>query len=315
MEGLNKIFCGTDAKNTGICDCFFDPKLMVGAILVPRKKVFTATELADANIQATFDALVMEDSKLRVYPIQGFVAVADGSEDPTNQTFGYGTIEPVKEGHYNWVFQYRNGGVNLSNALRTFNGLTGKYAVLFIESQNHLLGTSKKDANGDNGLAGIPLEVLYTFPWKANDGSNLTSYRTQFNFLPNYINEAIAFKKVDSSQYMLTELAGLEDIHLELLDGSGVELTIGADTDCGSTNLYDLFEDEFAQTVAWKAYDSDGAAIAVTGAVKNATLKGWDLTFASAPAKVTMASPSVLAAAPINVPGYESDELIIGSGS
>jgi hypothetical protein len=315
MEGLNRIFCGTDAKNTGICDCFFDPKLMIGAILVPKNKVFTEAELLDDVIQDTLETLVMTTKKNRIYVIQGFVAITDSSEEPTNETFGYGTIEPVKEGHYNWIFNYRKGGVNLSNALRTFNGLTGKYSVIFIENQNHLLGTSKKDVNGNDGLAGIPLEVLYTFPWKANSGTNLAAYRTQFNFLPNYINEGIAFKKVSQTKYILQELVGLEDIKLTDAGGVGASQTITAVTDCGSTDLYDLFADEFANEEAWVGYDSAGALVATNTVVKNATKKGWDITFAGVVASVTMAAPSILAAAPVNVSGYESDEITIGSGS
>lgn len=309
MEGFNKIFCGQDAKNTGICDCFFDPKLIVGAILVPRNKVFTEDELLDANVQATLEALIEATKKNRIFPIQGFVAITDNSEEPVEQTYGYGTIEPVRDGNYNWVFGFRKGGINLSNALRTFNGQTSKYAVIFIESQNHLLGTTRKDVNGDNGLAGIPLEVLFTYPWKANDGSNLASYRTKFNFLPIYINENIAFKKVSVTSYVLQELVGLADIELSLLDGSGTALTIGADTDCGSTNLYDLYADEFENEEAWEAEDADGAAIVVNSATKNEDLKGWDLEFASAPAVVRMAAPATLADAPVNVSGYESNDL------
>lgn len=316
MEGLNKIFCGAEAKNTGICDCFFDPKLMIGAILVPKKKVFTETELLDANIQATMEALVAEDRKLRIYPIQGFVAITDNSEEPTEQTFGYGTKEPVKEGHYNWLFGYRNGGVNLSNALRSFNGLTNKYAVIFIESQNHLLGTRKKDANGNDGLAGIPLESLYTYPWKANDGTNLASYRTKFDFLPGYINENIAFKRVATTSYMLAELVGLEDIKLEILSGEGSAIvTIGATSDCGSTDMYEQFADEFANEEAWVGKDSDGVVIATSSAVKDDDEGGWVVTFASAPATITMAKPSVLAVAPVSVSGYEADTIDNGSGS
>lgn len=314
MEGLNKIFCGQDAKNTGICDCFLDPKLIVGAILVPRQKVFTADELADANIQETMEALVEETAKNRILPIQGFVAITDNSEEPVEQTYGYGTIEPVRDGNYNWVFGFRKGGVNLSNALRSYNGLTNKYAVIFIENQNTLLGTSRKDVNGDLGLAGIPLEVLYTYPWKANDGSNLASYRIKFNFLPLYINENIAFKKVSVSSYVLQELVGLQNIELSLLDGSGTALTIGADSDCGSTNMFDLYDDEFANEEAWKAWDADGEEINVTSATKNEALKGWDLVFASAPATVGMAAPSVLSVAPVNVSGYEATDLDV-SGS
>lgn len=314
MEGFNKIFCGQDAKNTGICDCFLDPKLIVGAILVPRDKVFTAEELADANIQETLEGLVEETKKNRILPIQGFVAITDSSEEPVNQTFGYGTIEPVRDGNYNWIFGFRKGGINLSNALRSYNGQTSKYSVIFIENQNTLLGTVRRDVNGDNGLAGIPLEVLYTFPWKANDGANLASYRTQFNFLPVYINENIAFKKVSVSSYVLQELVGLQDVELSLLDGSGTTVTIGADTDCGATNMYDLYEDELENEEAWVGYDEDGAVIAPTSVTKDPDLKGWEIVWPSAPASVSLAAPTVLSVAPVSISGYESNELTI-SGS
>jgi len=316
MEGFNKIFCGSDAKNTGVCDCFFDPKLLTGGMLVPKSRVFTSTELFDANIQATLEAMVSTIRKDRGYPMQGWVAVTDSSEEPTNQTFGYGTIEPVKEGHYNLIFEFRKGGLNLSNALRSFNGLTGKYSLLLFESGNNLMGSAKKDANGAQGLAGIPLEVLYTFPWKVNTGAALASYRIQFNFLPQYINELVAFKKVDFSKFVLSELAGLETIQLSYLGGNGTtQVTVGASSDCGSEDLYDTFDDEFAQAAAWKAYDASGNAIVVSSAVKNTTKHGWDLTLASDPSSIGMAAPTVLAAPPINVKGYEADILVLGSGS
>lgn len=314
MEGFNKIFCGQDAKNTGICDCFLDPKLIVGAILVPRDKVFTAEELADANIQETLEGLIEETKKNRILPIQGFVAITDSSEEPVNQTFGYGTIEPVRDGNYNWIFGFRKGGINLSNALRSYNGQTSKYSVIFIENQNTLLGTVRRDVNGDDGLAGIPLEVLYTFPWKANDGANLASYRTQFNFLPVYINENIAFKKVSVSSYVLQELVGLQDVTLSLLDGSGLTLTLGADTDCGATNMYDLYEDELENEEAWVGYDEDGAVITPTSVTKDPDLKGWEIVWPTAPASISLAAPTVLSVAPVNISGYESNELTI-SGS
>lgn len=315
---LNKIYCGTDAKNTGICDCFLDPKLFTGAILIPKSRVLTAAEIA--VIQATLEGLVETTKAARVFPIQGFVAITDNSEDPTNQTFGYGAIEPVREGSYNWVFQFRNGGVNLSNSLRTYNGLTAKYSVLFIENQNILVGTKKTDANGGAGMAGIPLEVLYTFPWKANDGSNLAQYRMQFGFRPEYINENIAFVKIPTTTYLLSELVGLEDIELTIVEADDTADTVDvtATTDCGSNNLYDLFADEIAQPTAWIVKDAAGVEIAHTVA-KNTTIEGWKITYTTDEVQdgdtITLAAPTVLAAAPINVSGYEADTVTVSLGS
>lgn len=318
MNTINAIECGTNVKNTGVCDCFLDPKLISGAILIPKARVLTQAEVN--AIQATLEGLVEAPKASRIFPIQNFVAVTDSSEEPTNQTFGYGSIEPVREGNYNLIFQYRQGGVNLSNALRSFNGLTAKYAVLFIENQNILIGTKKADINGADGIAGIPLEVLYNFPWKVNDGTNLASYRIQFGFRPEWVNENIAFAKVATTDYMLSELVGIEDITLTIVatDEALDTVDITATTDCGSTNLYDLFDDELAQATAWIVKDAAGNLITHTVA-KNTATEGWTITYTTAELTegdtIELAAPTVLAAAPINVSGYESNTVTVALGS
>lgn len=325
MEGLNKIFCGSDVKNTGICECFFDPKLITGAIFVPRNKVFTSTELLDINIAATFAAAVSAVKASRIFPFQPFEAITDNTEEPTRQTFGYGTGKTVREGKYNFAFQFLNGGLNLSNALRTFNGLIGKYAVIFLESQNTIIGTSKKDANDAWGLAGIPMSDIYTRPWRPSDGTNVANYTTEFSFDPVYINEKIAFKKVAIDEYLLAELAGLEDIHLSFATGGeptegGTTATVIAETDCGSTDVFDLYATELAQSVAWGITDSAGVAKSILTVVQDTDMKGWDITLGGADVfedgdKISLAAPSVLGAVPINVVGYESDTLVVDLGS
>lgn len=323
MEGINKIFCGSDTKNTGICECFFDPKLITGAILVPLSRVFTEDELADANIQATLEAAVLASPANRIQPFGPFEAITDNTEDPTRQTFGYGTVKTVREGRYNWQFQYLNGGLNLSNALRTYNGLIGKYGVVFTESNNTLIGTSRKDANGDWGLAPVRLSDIYARPWRPSDGTNVTNYTWEVSFDPVYINEKIAFKKVSFDSYLLAELVALEDVKLSWIDEGtegGTVVTVGAETDCGSTNFFDLFDDELAQVGAWIVKSSAGEAKTITSAVKDDDTKGWVITLGGGDTwqdgdTVELAEPAVLAANPINVSGYDSDVLTADFGS
>lgn len=314
MAELNKIFCGSDVKNTGVCDCYLDPKLITGALLVPVGRVFTTAELADAQLAATFNTLISAPRATRGYPFNVFNGITDNQEDPTIFTSGYGEPEPVREGNYNWLFNFRKGGVNLSNALRSFNGLIGKYGVIFFDNTNLMIGTTKKDADGNDGIAGIPLTTLYTYPWKVADGTNPAQYRTQFAFRPEYINENIAFVKVDTSVLMLAELTGLESIKLTSVEFDGDTATITAETDCGSTDVYDLYADEFANEEAWVGVAADdGAALVPTAVAKNAGQKGWDLTFAEDVAAINLAAPTVLAASPVNVVGYEGEELEFGS--
>ncbi len=215
--------------------------------------------------------------------------------------------------------------MNLSNALRTFNGLIGKYAVIFLESQNTVIGTSKLDANGDFGLAGIPMSDIYTRPWRPSDGTNVANYTTEFSFDPVYINEKIAFKKVSFDSYLLAELVGLEDIHLSFAAGGeptegGVNATVIAETDCGSTDVFDLYATELAQAVAWNITDAANVAKTILTVTQDVDLKGWDITLGGGDVfedgdKISLAAPSVLGAAPINVVGYESDILIVDLGS
>lgn len=265
MEGINKLFCGGDVKNTGVCECYFDPQLITGALLVPLKTVLSKTQLSDANIQSTLEALAYADLKSsRIFPAGEFVAITNNSESPTRQTFGYGPIRTVREGNYDWTLQFYKGGVSLSNALRSFNGLIGKYGVIFIESQNHLIGTSRKMVNGQFGMAPIPLEDLYTLPWGPSDGSNVANYQMQFTFKPIYINENIAFKKVDTTAYLLSELKGFEDMALEILDVAGNQLTVGIASGCGSSDLAETYATELANKNAWVAKDADGSNQPIT---------------------------------------------------
>lgn len=316
---INAIQCSTNLKNTGVCDCFFDPKLIVGEIKIPKDRVLTQAEVN--AIQATLEALVTDVKANRIYPVQKFVAITDGSEEPTFQTFGYGSTTPVKEGKYIWTFQFTEGGVQLSNSLRSFNGSSSKYASLFIESSNVLIGTKKKDANGDDGLAGIPQEggYPYTYPWKANDGSNVTSYRTQYVFQPIYVNENIAFVKIPTTEYLLTELAGLEDVTLTIVETDETDDTVivKAVTACG-LDLYDDFADELTEASAWIVLTAAGVAIAHT-VTKNVANKGWNIIYTSAELldgdTISLAAPTVLAVAPINVDGYESDTVTVELGS
>lgn len=316
---LNAIQCATNLKNTGVCDCPFDPKLIIGKIMIPKSRVLTQAEVDD--IQATLEDLVQVAKANRIFPVQKLVAVTDSSEEPTFKTFGYGSQVPVREGKYNWTFEFVEGGVPLNNALRSFNGSSSKYAELYIESSNVLIGTSKKDANGEDGLAGVPQEggYPYTYPWKVANGTDPASYRTQSQFQPVYINDNIAFVQIPTTTYLLSELAGLQDVTLKIVatNDADDELTIKAYDAC-KKDMYDDFSDELEEVTAWIGADADGTTIAKTVA-KDDAAKGWVITYSSADLTEgdtwTLAAPTVLAVAPITMPGYESNTVTVAAGS
>lgn len=303
---FNKLLCGSDVKNTGVCDCYIDFKLVIGAILVPKRLTLTSTQLSDANVYDTFKALTLAAKASRIYPFMVFNGVTDNTEDPTSYTSGYGESEPVREGNYDMTFNFRKGGLSLSNALRSFNGLIGKYAVLFVDKDNTIIGTKGIDENGAVGLSGIPLTSLYTNPFRVANGNDPAIYGTRFAFKPEYINENVAFAKYPTSVIMLSDLTGLETIMLSLVSasvnpGSTSTYTVAGALDCGSDDLFDLYGDDFNKTAAWVG----DSALAPTGVVKNTGSKAWTLTFSTDVDLINLAAPSVLAASPVNVEGYE----------
>jgi hypothetical protein len=162
---------------------------------------------------------------------------------------------------------------------------------------------------------------IYTRPWRPSDGTNVANYTTEFSFDPVYINEKIAFKKVSIDSYLLSEFVGLEDIKLTLVEANEGETTIevSAETDCGSTDVFDLYSAELAQAAAWSLKNAAGDEQTISGVVANAGTKTWTITRSEGTNAdgdtLELAAPAVLSADPINVVGYESDKITLDFGS
>jgi hypothetical protein len=283
MADLNKLNCGTSKANTGYGDCVLNFGKIVGAIEVPEDLVLTQTELTD--LQKTLKDLIQSASKSsRIYPFPSFAAITDSSQDPTLQTLGYGSQQVVREGNYNWVFQFINGALCVSNKLRTHNNSYGKF--LFFDDKNVLFGTQGATPAGVKGLTGISLDMFYVYPWKANDGSNVTQYRILFDFQPSQVNEYLAYVQAD---FNLLTLMGLENAVLKVLSGptAGV-VQIGVTTGCSQENLFDELGADLAMPDLWAAYDdATGAEIPISSTAVNNGLKGYTITLDTTDAAYT----------------------------
>jgi len=314
MAGLNALDCGTEVRNTGTTGCPLHFEAIKGAFLVPKGRVYTQAELATPeSLRAALAADIIAVKSSRIFPLHGFEAITDNTEDPTFQTMASGRQVPIREGNYNWIMQYYDGGLCLSNKLRSFKNNTG-YAALFYDAAYKMAGTTKTASDGKPGMAGVPLEVLYPFPWKVNDFSNAPIYRIQFSFKPNYINEDIAY--VDAG-FNLDELAGLININLEVTGTpTGGVYQVLPLVGCDKSNLTELYSTLLADEALWVLSNATtGASVAVTGATYNATLgtiavaadtADADYTAITATGKIriNMVSASALDAADIS--GYEA---------
>src|SRR5579859_3772271 len=120
MANLHQLNCAIGRKNTGYGGCPVDIKLIAGAFIFDNPKVFSAAELA--NLQLTLQNLAWSDTKAnRAYPIAQFVNPTDNTEAPVVQTFADGSKAVVRDGVFDWTFQFTAGGFCLLQALRTHN--------------------------------------------------------------------------------------------------------------------------------------------------------------------------------------------------
>jgi len=304
--------CVTNTKNTGFGSCVEEWKQIAGALLYDAPKSFTDEEIA--VMAATLRAQASLDNKAgRMFPMHNFVGITDGSEAPVQETFNYGPKAIVRDGDYDWTFQFTDGQNCLQQALRTHNG---KRWVLFYDKDFKILGTTK-----NNLMANIPLHYFYAHPWKPATGSNVAQYMVQFCFQPKYINELRAFVKCDFDP---AEIEGLQDVDIIVnsWDQDTGEANITLQTNCGAENLYDTFSAQLAHTNNFSTVDEDGNAITMTSITPVPGNKSFDVVLDTATfpdeGTLTLSGSTVSALVANNVSGYElgSAELEIeGSGS
>jgi hypothetical protein len=291
----------------------------MGAIRVPKNKVFTQAEL-DA-LRATLDAARMAASKSnRIFPIHNFVGVTDNSEDVVFETMEYGSQVPVRDGNYRLTYRYVDGALCLSNALQThnFQGLT---SWLFYDDKDLLLGWRKLDATGlAYGLAGVPC-VFHALKWRQATGSTTPVFSVYFDFDPKYFNKYLGFVEAN---FPLNEITGLQNINLVQSGASAAGvIKLIAKTGCDGANLYDLYSTQLAVVGAWTAVNTTTqAVITISSVAVDANIKGFTITLNNADpdypstsagqVTINLVDPTALDA--LDVTGYEGIPITTNRG-
>lgn len=312
MSKINELNCSKFTKNTGFNACYLNWKLFKGAFIYQTQRVFSAAELADLENTLQDDAFT-DAKSVRAYPIHNFVAITDNTEDVVIQTFDYGAKAIVRDGDYDWTFEFQDGGACLTKSGRTLNG---KQFILFYDSENKILG---QELNGQ--FAAIPMQFLYFKPFKAATGSAAASYGMRAVFNARYANEDSAVVKSD---FDLSEITGLQDIVLEKKGfnrNTGL-VNVSVVTDCGASDLYSQYSAKLIASLWIATNTATGATITVTSVTPIAGTQSFNVQLNHAdpdwPADGTislgLAAPSVLTAA--GIAGYEAVVLRIDvSGS
>ncbi|MFL5807938.1 MAG: hypothetical protein ACJ749_00375 [Flavisolibacter sp.] len=310
MATLNKLSDLSTIGNTGVGGLFFDPKIIVGAFLCPK-----GFELDISSIQANLVAATHNSTKRsRIYPIYDFLSPKDATEDKIMQQFNTGAKKPVREGYNDWSFQFVQGGVDLLQSLRNFNG--SLWDFIFVDSLNRLIGITGSSATK---LRAVPSDggFFWANPWKSNDGTKVTEYMVQFVFNVKYLNSQLAFAEAGFD--VQTTINGLQDVNITAVDG-GTPGTykISAKTKVG-LNLADLYPTILAGGSApakWTAKNATSGADCTITSIAIGTDTNGDACFVfvmltsdtdysgATNIKFDLTSPATLQAA--GVDGYES---------
>jgi hypothetical protein len=257
MAVIHQINCATNRKNVGFgAGCPLDWKLIAGAIIWDQPKIFSAPELA--NLQVILQNLAWSDTAAnRCYPIGNFVNPQDNTEKPVIQSFSDGSKAKVRDGTYDWTFQFTIGGFPLLQALQTHNGNGSVYAI-FYDKNNNVLGYN----NGGN-FAAIPLQIFDAEPWMMNTGQATAVYNVHFVFAKQYANDVAEYF---NAGFDMSTINGLQDIK-PIVNGfnqaTGLA-NITFLTESGGGNLYDVYSADFTTAIFTATNATTGGDISIT---------------------------------------------------
>lgn len=303
MATINKILCAEAFGNTGAASCSLVPVNMVGAFLAPLGEIITQAQANDLT-KTLQDAAERSNPLNRIYPIHGFTALADNSEEDVVSTLGYGGRTKIRPGFYDWMYEYVLGGICTHNELIRLS--RRKLGVYFYDAKNVLYGR-----NIATGIGSIPLEFFDVPKWSANDGSVEVKFNIQFSFAPKYLNENIGFLQTDID---FTDIKGLQTANLQAKGAQTTTvLNVEAVTSCGGDNLYNLFDNDLAVGGLWSVRDSvTGNVLLIDSVAANPTTGTWTITLDQArTGAVIVGTTDLQSLISADVTGYEFKQTLI----
>ncbi len=290
---LNTLAITPNFGNTGIGKSIIDPLFFKGAILIPKGKVFTATQCLTASaLMTALKALIwVTPANGRIFPIAEFNEFKDETVKAMKGTLGNGKPVFLKEGFYVFTFSHNNG-LAYHKRLRKFNKLQNKYQVLFFDLFN-LYGTTRLDSTGANGLGGFDMFDLFAQQADIGDGKGkFTDYQMTFALNDvTQLNDNYAYVPLSDTSGTfdpITEMKGLKGASLSFVGTPGatsskvkVIITDDGDDTANYTGLYNNASVLLAQA-NWKLTNSaTGAAITISGVTYDAPTMSYVLTYTS----------------------------------
>jgi len=272
MNTLQNIVCTNVLGNTGVAKCVYDPKNIIGAVLVPAGTTYTQTQQAGL-LSVLIAAAKANSPTARIFPIKRFIGMESVGSENVLTDDAYGGKSKSRQGKYGWVFQYKNGGIDLHTALMSFDMKEDLYDLLLIDGANNTIwGTT----NSPGVFSGFTLELI--------DVQNIsitpedTMYKIGFYLEdPDEINYRSATYAVTKSTSIIKSLSGLLNIR-PIVHTANVSGLVKLQLFNGETNLADVYPTELATAALYTAIArTTQAAITVTSVTYAAATKSFNV--------------------------------------
>lgn len=292
MSVLNQYNCLTSEGNTEAGQCPIDIDAIVGFILLPRSKFFTATDMAtvDSFVTALQDATLAPKGE-RIYPVHDIEQQNDQSEENTYETRALGSMAKVRDGRMDITYRLNVGGLCLYQQLSKFEKRTDM-AALFIDESGLVFGQQR-----DGNMYGVPLEMIDSPRLVYNSGSATTIYGIRLRYKQNFLKSGFGSVKLDPSDW--DSIRGLQTLVIESGGAraaavSQIKLRIG----CGLTSddFYDTYGALIASNDALVLAKNSvtGNQLTVTAVAANTNTKGFSVTVDTADPDYNAAQPVVI---------------------
>lgn len=297
MAIIHQLNCATTRKNTGYgAGCPMDWKLIAGAFIWDQPQIFEAAWLA--ALQTWLQANCWSNTAaLRGYPIANFLNPKDNTEEPVIQSFSDGSKAKVRDGVYDWEFDFTVGGFPLLQALQTHDGNSTVYAIFYDRNFNFL------GYNNNGKFAAIPQQIFDAKPWRMNDGSKTAQYTVHFVFAKKYANDVAEYF---NAGFDPSQIVGLQDIRIEVngWNQSTGLANVSFITENGGSNLFSLYQTDFNTTTLSASNNDTGAALPITSITPITSSQSYNIQFPTGNANypsdgdilLAFALPSVLTA-------------------
>ena len=313
---INMFDCNNTNANSGMQSCPFDVKEMSGIIAIPAGTKITPT-MQLALETTIFDGINNDNPALRWYPIQDMWQVEDKSTESQTETSAFGKINYLADGVPAFDFQHKNGVTMNKIYRKLLHGQEDRFSFVFIDKKNQaLIGWS----DSENNLYGFTLNSLSVPTWKIPTGTNGTAmYMISISLADSTEwNDNISAVKLPLT-LQANKIKGLMQVELVNATDTFSTGTATIQVLSATTNLYDVYGADLADTSIWKAYNyATGGQITITTATADTELKGVELALntsdpdypASAGGKILVKFGNVTALIAADLPGISEAELV-----